>query len=85
MTISALSIADIWAGFVFTHVDKLEDQPTVAMIDQLQQQLIRIAITMEAMLGYLLCTGVAFIQPANPGEAPTYPPMITNAWRKAIK
>eukprot|EP00957_Ditylum_brightwellii_P196622 14980555-Ditylum_brightwellii.AAC.1 len=100
MTISAPSVEDIQAGFVFTHVNKITDQPTYATIDRLQQQLIQNAATVESTLGggnnrllgliefppvYFLQTGVAFICPGNPGEVPTYPPMITDAQRAAIK
>eukprot|EP00957_Ditylum_brightwellii_P147342 11219561-Ditylum_brightwellii.AAC.1 len=34
---------------------------------------------------YLLCTGVAFIRPGNPGEVPVYPPMIMNAQQMQIQ
>eukprot|EP00957_Ditylum_brightwellii_P146173 11129829-Ditylum_brightwellii.AAC.1 len=81
MTIPAPSVKDIHAGFVFTHVNKITDYPTLATIDQLQQQLIHNAATVESTLGdgnsglsslieflpvYLLQTSVAFILPTNP-------------------
>eukprot|EP00957_Ditylum_brightwellii_P193759 14754982-Ditylum_brightwellii.AAC.1 len=39
----------------------------------------------EFLQTYFLLTGQHFVQPGNPGEAPTYPPMITNAQQQAIK
>eukprot|EP00957_Ditylum_brightwellii_P008722 661813-Ditylum_brightwellii.AAC.1 len=100
MTIAASSLEDIKAEFVHQRLDPITNQPTYKDIVHLQDQLIRNAATLESMLGsgnnglsgfakfspvYLLCTGVAFIHPGNPGEAPAYPPMITNAQRTQIQ
>eukprot|EP00957_Ditylum_brightwellii_P137501 10483101-Ditylum_brightwellii.AAC.1 len=51
MTVAAPSVKDLHAGFVFTHVNKITDQPTFAIIDQLQQQFIQNAATVESTLG----------------------------------
>eukprot|EP00957_Ditylum_brightwellii_P170267 12961399-Ditylum_brightwellii.AAC.1 len=89
MTIKAPSVKDIKAGFAHSPVDKIIDEPNYKSIDHLHNQLIRNAATLELMLGggnnglagliefpqtYFLQTGHHFVQPANPGEAPTYPP-----------
>eukprot|EP00957_Ditylum_brightwellii_P204584 15339953-Ditylum_brightwellii.AAC.1 len=100
MTIKVPSVEDIQAGFVHGPVNKIVGEPTYKSIEHLQNQLICNAFTLESILGggnnglvglvkfpqvYLLCTGHNFIRTPNPGEAPIYPPMITDAQRAAIK
>eukprot|EP00957_Ditylum_brightwellii_P201670 15326693-Ditylum_brightwellii.AAC.1 len=100
MAIKAPSVEDIHAGFVHRPVDKMFGEPTYKSIKHLQNQLICNAFTLESTLGggsnslaglvefpqvYLLQTGHHFVRPPNSGEAPTYPPMVTNAQQAAIK
>eukprot|EP00957_Ditylum_brightwellii_P199960 15243473-Ditylum_brightwellii.AAC.1 len=94
MIIKAPSVEDFQAGFIYCPVDKIVGEPTYKSIKHLQNQLISNASTLESMLGggsnglaglvafphvYLLQTDQHCIRPANPGETPTYPLVITNA------
>eukprot|EP00957_Ditylum_brightwellii_P141678 10793670-Ditylum_brightwellii.AAC.1 len=100
MTIKAPLVEDIKAGFVHSPVDKIIGKPNYKSINHLHNQLIRNDAMLKSTLGgsnnglaglikflqtYFLQTGHHFMQPANPGEAPTYPPMITDAQRQAIR
>eukprot|EP00957_Ditylum_brightwellii_P076681 5828843-Ditylum_brightwellii.AAC.1 len=100
MTIKAPSVDDIKPGFVHSPANKIVGEPNYKSIKHLHNQLIQNAVTLESTLGggnngldgliefpqlYLLQTGHNFVHPPNPGEAPVYPPMITDAQCQAIK
>eukprot|EP00957_Ditylum_brightwellii_P060711 4609046-Ditylum_brightwellii.AAC.1 len=100
MSIKAPSIKDIKAGFVHDPINTIEGKPTYKSIEHLQNQLICNAATLESKLGggynglaglvkfpqvYLLQTGHNVIWTPNPGEAPVFPPMLTNAQRNQIQ
>eukprot|EP00957_Ditylum_brightwellii_P023521 1775388-Ditylum_brightwellii.AAC.1 len=89
MMIKTPLVEDIKAGFVHSPVDKIIGEPNYKSINHLHNQLIRNAAMLKLIFGgsnnglaglikfpqmYFLQTGHHFIQPGNPGEAPTYPP-----------
>eukprot|EP00957_Ditylum_brightwellii_P164260 12505335-Ditylum_brightwellii.AAC.1 len=100
MAIKAPSIEDIKAGFKHDPINPIEGEPMYKSIEHLQNQLICYAATLELTLGgglnglaglvdflqvYLLRTGHNFIWTPNLGEAPVFPPMLTQAQRDQIQ
>eukprot|EP00957_Ditylum_brightwellii_P168384 12817526-Ditylum_brightwellii.AAC.1 len=93
MTIGAPTVEDIKAVFAHQILDKTNSEPQYSDIENLQQQCVCNATTLESMLGagnnsldglaefpavYLARTGHAFVQTPNLGDLPIYPPCNTS-------